>query len=759
MSFIQEHQEVLHGANFWRKILRLWLYVTTFGLPIIILPFTRDMVNLPKSLFLYVTVIVGVLLWGIMLVLSEETVIRRTIIDPILLVLAGGSLVSAIFSKAMSLSMIGRVDAFTFSLFFLLSCVLWVWLIIQSCDSQQHVERFIQVLLGSVAVTILGFFLRESNLLAAILQQGVIQPVSAVNSVFALVVAVIGVASVGLFLIKGRIWYQHILPGLLSVMSLAVLLHTNFRVAWIIYLVGLGALVLCSVVLAKHTTVTRASLAFVFFLIGIAAILFPLPQKMQATLPVEVALGAQASWDISRQAWLSNVKTFFIGSGPGTFTVDFSRYRTALFNIDPLVWTTRFTLPFNSFFALLSEVGLFGVLPFLFIILIVLGNVGSALRRVYHAFSTSPAELAKACGPEYMMPFSIFSAWLAATVALALVYADVTLWIVWWLLLAVLLITLSRIVTGVIKRKDISLRISSQYTLAFSFGMILVVFGILIFGTLGYKLYAAEIAFTNVVQTRNVDEQGQQLARALQKRPQYAEYQLGRARLHVESARAAAATDSPDVTLIADELSQAVERVKQVTAAHPHAIDAWELLGVIYMNTRSITPEANDWALEAIEKAIVLEPSNPLLYWRRANVEAYAGDMSAAEMSYIRAIELKPDYIIAYMDLSALYEQQSDLDKAIAVYQPIMSVVEDNAELLFQLGKLFYNRNVEEDLNRAEQVWTRAIAVAPEHSNTLYSLGLLHERRGNRQEAREYFTKVQELNPGNADIQTKLRSL
>ena len=85
--------------------------------------------------------------------------------------------------------------------------------------------------------------------------------------------------------------------------------------------------------------------------------------------------------------------------------------------------------------------------------------------------------------------------------------------------------------------------------------------------------------------------------------------------------------------------------------------------------------------------------------------------------------------------------------------------MEQNPELLFNVARLFYNRNQGGDMDRAEQLWLHAVQLAPNYSNALYSLGLLYEKKGDRGKALEYYKKVKELNPGNADIGKKVRDL
>ena len=99
------------------------------------------------------------------------------------------------------------------------------------------------------------------------------------------------------------------------------------------------------------------------------------------------------------------------------------------------------------------------------------------------------------------------------------------------------------------------------------------------------------------------------------------------------------------------------------------------------------------------------------------------------------------------------------MDKAIEIYRNLLPLGASNSEILFNFGRLLYNRGRSDDKDDAEKLWLEAVRIQPNYSNALYSLGLLYESQGNKTAALEYYYKVKDLNPDNKDITAKIRSL
>jgi tetratricopeptide (TPR) repeat protein len=219
-------------------------------------------------------------------------------------------------------------------------------------------------------------------------------------------------------------------------------------------------------------------------------------------------------------------------------------------------------------------------------------------------------------------------------------------------------------------------------------------------------------------------------------------------------------TGSKDLQTVSAYVAQAVNEARTATELSPRSVAIWENLAIMYENAAVIVPEAREWAIKSWQKAKELEPTNPVLAWRLANNYALSNNMDEAVKNYKEASTLKGDYLDSYVGLARVYEQQNKIDEAVDAYKSAMSNGgTNNPVLLFDFGRLLYNRNKDKDRNDSEVLWLAAVKLQPNYSNALYSLGLLYESRGDKTSALQYYYKVKDLNPDNKDIITKIRSM
>ncbi|MDP1709781.1 MAG: tetratricopeptide repeat protein, partial [Candidatus Komeilibacteria bacterium] len=215
----------------------------------------------------------------------------------------------------------------------------------------------------------------------------------------------------------------------------------------------------------------------------------------------------------------------------------------------------------------------------------------------------------------------------------------------------------------------------------------------------------------------------------------------------------------PDVTTVSNLVAQAVNEAKIATDLSPKSVALWENLSTMYENAAALVPDARNWAVKSLIQASELEPSNPVLFWRLGNNYSLAGNWADAIKSYKKAIDLKKDYVGAYLGLASAYEQNKEMDKAVDVYKTVLPAGISNPEFLFNFGRLLYNRNGKNDRDDSEKLWQEAVRLQPNYSNAIYSLGLLYEARGDKATALQYYYKVKDLNPENKDVVEKIRNL
>ena len=127
-----------------------------------------------------------------------------------------------------------------------------------------------------------------------------------------------------------------------------------------------------------------------------------------------------------------------------------------------------------------------------------------------------------------------------------------------------------------------------------------------------------------------------------------------------------------------------------------------------------------------------------------------------AEEAFRKAIELKPDYAIAYYQLALSVEQSGDRERAIIELENALAKLPGNLSFKFDLGRMYYNSG---RVNEAARQFQEILSVTPDHANSRFSLALSFERLGRPDRALEEYRKVLELNPGNKSIASKIREL
>lgn len=583
--------------------------------------------------------------------------------------------------------------------------------------------------------------------------------VESTNSGFGLWLIVIFILSAGL-LIKRNIGVGRALfYFFIMMLAFVPLLIMGFKVLWWVLLIGLILLLLLGVSFIHEARVGWLSVLFALLIASCIFIIFGSPRSLQSVLPVEVSLDTKPSWSITRSAMFSGAKSFLFGSGLGTFASDFSKFRTADFNYDQVAWSLRFNQPFNSFFAIISEGGVLLTLGFAFLLLFVLGHVFTTWFKSRGDNQNISLSLQLNKTNIRLDVFLTAIAWLVLWVGMATNFFTVPLWLMWWLMLGMVVSGLSLLGHNVVKEQHWTLEDTPQYNLAFSFSLIIVMAVVVMVGVLGVRFYWADLVYADALRSKDLAGAESKLQKAVALHASSDLFHVAMAQVYLLEASDASKVKQPDMQKVANYMAQAVNEARAATDLSPKTVAIWENLATMYENASLIVPQAGDWAIKSITSAMELEPTNAVLYWRIGNNYLAANNVAKAIESYQKAIDLKKDYVGAYVGLSGAYEINKELDKAIDTYKNVVSVASNNPEALYNFGRLVYNRNKGSDRSDAEELWLQAVKLQPGYSNALYSLGLLYEARGEKTTALGYYYKVKDLNPDNTDITAKIKSL
>jgi tetratricopeptide (TPR) repeat protein len=151
-------------------------------------------------------------------------------------------------------------------------------------------------------------------------------------------------------------------------------------------------------------------------------------------------------------------------------------------------------------------------------------------------------------------------------------------------------------------------------------------------------------------------------------------------------------------------------------------------------------------ALECLDRAIELEPSQPQAHYLRASTLARASFTHEAIDAYRQCLKLKPAHIGALLGLGHVLKAVGDYDEAVAAYNDCIRHAPESGETYWSLANLKTYRF--DDPTIAEMETRAAAEVAGENSqsqvNFLFALGKAWEDRDDFGRAWEFYRRGNE---------------
>lgn len=145
-----------------------------------------------------------------------------------------------------------------------------------------------------------------------------------------------------------------------------------------------------------------------------------------------------------------------------------------------------------------------------------------------------------------------------------------------------------------------------------------------------------------------------------------------------EASETAKLTDD-DQKLVIDLLTQAVREAKTATTLAPDNVYAWSNLASVYQNLIGSAAEADQWTIAAYQKAITLDPTNPVLRLDLGGVYVGMKDYDNAIQQFATAVTLKPNYANGYYNLGNAFKFKGDITQARAALNQVLLLTPKNA--------------------------------------------------------------------------------
>jgi cytochrome c-type biogenesis protein CcmH/NrfG len=430
----------------------------------------------------------------------------------------------------------------------------------------------------------------------------------------------------------------------------------------------------------------------------------------------------------------------FFGSGPGTFGVDWLKYRDASLN-STIFWSTNFSSGIGFIPTSLVTTGLLGALAW---ILFIGFFVAFGLRVLIVRTPTDPfirySAILSFVAALYLFTVAIFGSPSAIILVLAFVFAG-------------LFISTTRFA-----------ELGSQWGVVFSrkprIGFVIVFLLTIILLAAVFVAYVlteryiavTELTYANAAfSAGNFDSANKDAQNSISFAPSATAYQIEAGIANAELNQiAASSTMSATAAQQAFQtsLSAGINAALTATSIAPSDYQNWVMLGNLYAEAvpLGVSGSYNN-AKTAYQKAQALDPTDPQIQYIFAQLDIANKDNKAAEADLKAAIALKQDYTDAIFLLSQLEVQDGDVKDALSSALAAAYFTPNNPNILFQVGILYAATN---DFQNAAAALEAAVTADPQFANARYFLAAVYAKQNDMKDALAQMQAIAALSADNA---------
>jgi|GEM_PF-6566755 len=662
-------------------------------LPLYFLPFTFDILEMNKTIF----IMVFALFWLVILALINFTKKSLNLTSSYLFVptiaLLLVYLASAVFSISTSYTLWGFYGFLSNSLPAIILLLLLPIIISSIVDSKSQLTLVVPSIVTGLFAVVLFSFVSYFQLLP---QSGLMLFLSniSINTaggyvvlkyvvVLAALMSAVGFITAGKNLIM-QVYYTVVM--LFSLVLAILALPLSYIVLALIAVLVPFVIYKNSVGKEQYITLGAA------LLIVVAVLLFNFIPSLKSSaglnkpVPNEVSLSFNDSWFVSNR--VVGQRPLF-GSGPSTFVYNYTVNKPANINGTDL-WDTLFVKPSSFYLLVLAEAGILGFAALIFyLVRLVLG----ALRTIRTSFKTLDPVLVGLYIALAMFMLFFFTTPGNAFV-LGMFFGLVGLVLSYQKVLGLLDVgEVSINLSGVFTGRHTSTLLSTDKK-AKSVPYLHFVFAFLVLLVVGFytyfigKVFVSDIVFAgyfNKPQTLLDLRSNYQKAASINPRNDF--YQRSIIDVNQRIATVLLNPEKPK-DLSKDDVSQTLQDVQTlldesarratfITSGTDLGLNVknWEAKGLLFQSRIGLVNDAAVNALQAYNVAASLNPNNPRIIASIGSVYYVNKNYQAAAQAFERAVLLKSDYAAARYNLAKTYEQLKQYSKALAVARTVLALL------------------------------------------------------------------------------------
>lgn len=632
------------------RVSKIALYILIFLMPILFLPWTANVLEFNKQALLIGAVFVALFAWMLRVLVSGKISINVSWIHLPMIVLFLIYLISTIFSLWPYGSFWGWPQVTSESLLSLLGLLLFYFLLVNVFEKKEIFYALSLFVLSASLAIIYGILQLLGKFLLPIgfTKIASFNTVGGVNNLGIFTAGLLPLIVMGLVQSKKNV-YRILFIAALAV-SAVLLFLINFQIIW--WLVIIGAALLIAFGAQRRDVFDNRWLTLPMFFLALALLFsflrFQIPGIPEP--PLEIFLKHKPSLDISLQALRENP---VLGTGPGTFIYNFSKYKALSFN-QGAFWNTRFDWASSKALTIFGTGGILGTLAFLGLIgfFVFFGIKSLFIRR-------------QASDNFWFLEAGALISFLVLTVGFFLYSSNLAIDFSYFLILGSLASLFSPV------KKEFMLEPSSLITLGITFAFTIVfIFGLGVF-ILEAQRYIASVSYLKGIKFLQ-DNQRQlalvQMERSVRMAPGNDFYWRELSQVYLQELNEIAGrTDIPQEEATKQlqlYINNSVNSAKAATETNPKNVSNWSVRGFIYQSLIGIVGGTADWAITCYERAGELEPANPYFPTQTGNSLLKKATVSSQEErekliqgareKFEKALELKPDYVPAQTALDRL---------------------------------------------------------------------------------------------------------
>jgi len=757
-GFVNNIKEKKH-LNIISKLCNFFINASLFmiflGLPIFFTSITSQGLFFEKQLYFYFWVLIALVAWTVNGMVFEEMKIRRTPLDIPILGFLAAYILATVFSVDHWHSFWGSFGDPSRGLVSVIVLIL-AYYIIFSNFNQKKIKLILGALLIGNLIVAVWTALAIFNI--SFLPKNVSAPLSLVGSLsslfiyFSIMIPLAVVTTLKAAQSNGRAFFRlPIIAISIGITALNLFLifalwsDASIWVGRITLLFGIALFlifILSKIIQLKNFSWTWVPMSvFVVVMIFIMSGQFVSVSKIK--LPAEVRQNFKASWIVSSEAIKNN---FFVGSGPATYSYDFSKYRSREFNDNQF-----YAMRFNQGAGLISEtIATTGALGIFFLIILAL----SYLSIEVYLLSRN-----KTGDKLYSLGFFVASVIFLLNAAILKTEGSILILGVLLSILAIAILLKEN--ESVEEYWNFSLKASPKFALALAFIFMVIASGVVFLFVFIGKVFVADMYMRKAIATTTyTDDSILTMNRALGLYNKEAQYFIQASQLQLVLANQEALKKKEDRSKekITNYLNGAISAGSIAKNLGINNVSTVENLAQVYENSVLYVEDSLGLAEDNYKRALELEPHNPNYYLKLAQIKYNSIKLAGKDDKdkiinetkdlLLKSITEKDDFVSGYFNLAILQESQHDLDGAIDnMFKAFVKSNRLNQDYLFDLGRLYQERGIGNDDAYAEKAFTEVLTYNAKNINAHFALAVLYEKNKKNDLAIAEYRRVIELLP------------